>query len=109
MWRGQFPPTKVLLASGATVPISQLQAGDRVLATNTKTGKTPAETVAAVLVHRDTDLYDLTVRAGGRTATIDTTSNHLFWVLEPGAHGSGRWVKAGGPQVRHPPAHPLRC
>lgn len=46
----------VLLASGAAVPISQLRVGDNVLATNTKAGKTRAEAVTAVLVHRDTDL-----------------------------------------------------
>jgi hypothetical protein len=40
--------TKVLLASGAAIPISQLQDGEKVLATNVKTGKTQAETVAAV-------------------------------------------------------------
>jgi hypothetical protein len=44
---------KVLLASGAAIPISQLKTGMRVLATNTKTGKTQAETVTAVLVHQD--------------------------------------------------------
>jgi hypothetical protein len=88
------PGTKVLLASGAAIPISQLRAGDKVLATNTKTGKTQPETVTAVLVHHDTDLYDLKVRNHGKTAVIDTTSNHLFWV--PATRGdSGRWVKAG--------------
>jgi hypothetical protein len=45
------------------------------------------------VVHRDTDPYDLTIKAGARTAVIDTTSNHLF--RAPGATGrSGRWVKA---------------
>jgi RHS repeat-associated protein len=82
--------TEVLLANGAPVPIGQLKLGDKVLATNTKTGKTTAETVAAVLVHHDTDLYDLTVRSRHRTAVIDTTSSHLFW--DPSAH---RWIKAG--------------
>jgi RHS repeat-associated protein len=86
--------TKVLLASGAAVPISQLKPGDKVLATSTRTGKTQPEAVAAVLVHHDTDLYDLTVQAGRRTALIDTTSNHLFWVPGTGGHG-GRWAKAG--------------
>jgi RHS repeat-associated protein len=86
--------TKVLLASGAAIPISQLKVGDKVLATSTRTGKTQAETVAAVLVHRDTDLYDLTIRVGNKTAVIDTTRSHLFWV--PGIRGSGgSWVKAG--------------
>jgi hypothetical protein len=80
----------VLTASGALVAISKLATGQKVLAANTKTGKNQTETVAAVLVHHDTDLYDLKVRSGGVTSVIDTTSNHLFWV--PGTH---RWVKAG--------------
>ena len=71
--------TKVLLANGKTVPISKLKPGQKVLATDTRTGKNHAETVTAVLVHDDRDLYDLTVRLAGRTAVIDTTSNHLFW------------------------------
>jgi RHS repeat-associated protein len=81
--------TKVLLASGAAVAISQLKVGEKVLATNTRTGKTQAETVAAVLVHHDTDLYDLKVKANGRTAVIDTTSSHLFWDA-----ATRRWIKA---------------
>src|SRR6202021_39038 len=84
--------TKVLLANGKAVPIASLKPGQKVLATNTRTGKTQPETVTAVMVRHDTDLYDLTIRAHGRTAVIDTTSNHLFWV--PGADGHGRWVKA---------------
>jgi len=82
--------TKVLLASGKAVPMSSLKPGEKVVATNTKTGKTQAGTIAAVLVHHDTNLYDLTVRANGRTAVIDTTSNHPFW--DATTH---RWVKAG--------------
>jgi Pretoxin HINT domain len=69
----------VLLASGAEIPISQLKPGDKALATNTKTGKTQAEPVTAVLVRHDTDLYDLTVKSGGRTEVIRTTASHLFW------------------------------
>jgi hypothetical protein len=55
--------------------------------------KSQDETIAAVLVHHDTNLYDLTIKAHGRTAVIDTTSNHLFWV--PATRGAGgRWAKA---------------
>jgi hypothetical protein len=54
--------TKVLTASGALVAISKLKVGKKVLATNTKTGKTTAQAVTAVLVHRDTDRYDLRVK-----------------------------------------------
>jgi hypothetical protein len=89
--------TKVLLANGTTAAISSLKPGEKVLATNTKTGKTQAETVTAVLVHHDTDLYDLKVRVGGKTGkttVIDTTSSHLFWVPATSGHG-GRWLKAG--------------
>ncbi len=70
--------TKVLLASGVAIPISQLKPGDKVLATNVKTGKTSAEPVTAVLVHHDTDLYDLTVSTARGSVVILTTSSHLF-------------------------------
>ena len=50
-----------------------------VLAADTKTGKDQSEAVTAVLLHYDTDLYNLTVRTNGRTEVIHTTSNHLFW------------------------------
>jgi hypothetical protein len=71
--------TKVLLASGAAMAISKLKPGDKVLATNTRTGKTRPETVRAVLVHHDTNLYNLTIRTTHGTATIHTTTTHLFW------------------------------
>ena len=63
--------------------------GDKVLATNTRTGKTRAEPVTAILVHHDTNRYNLTIQAGHHTAVIHTTSNHLFWDL-----AARRWVKA---------------
>jgi hypothetical protein len=81
--------TKVLLADGKTVSISKLKPGDKVLATNTKTGKTQAEAVARVEVNHDHDLYDLRVKSGGRVSVIHTTSNHLFW--DPSLH---QWIAA---------------
>lgn len=81
--------TKVLLASGIAVPIASLKLGEKVLATNTRTGKTQAEPVTAVLVHHDTNRYDLTVKTSHGTAVIRTTSTHLFW--DPATR---RWVKA---------------
>ena len=87
--------TKVLLASGLAVPIASLKPGDKVLATNTRTGKTQAEPVTAVLVHHDTNRYNLTIKpAPHRTAVIHTTTTHLFW-NQPTRH----WVKAGA--LRH--------
>jgi hypothetical protein len=69
-----------------------------------------AEPVTAVLVHHDTDLYDLKVKAGHRTAVIHTTASHLFWVTyltkwipaaklrkgEPLKTANGATVTAGG-------------
>ena len=71
--------TQVLLANGKTAPISTLRPGEKVQAADTKTGKNQAETVTAVLLHHDTDLYDLTVKTRHGTEVIHTTSNHLFW------------------------------
>ncbi|MBO0881191.1 MAG: hypothetical protein J2P17_12755, partial [Mycobacterium sp.] len=73
--------TKVLLANGTTKAISSLKPGDKVLATNTKTGKTSPEAVSAVEVNHDHDLYDLKVKVHGRDTVIHTTAGHLFWDL----------------------------
>jgi hypothetical protein len=81
--------TLVVLASGATVPISSLTAGEKVKAVNTKTGKADIKTVQAVLVKWDTDLYDLTVKTAHGTEVIDTTAAHLFW--DPYLH---QWIPA---------------
>jgi hypothetical protein len=71
--------TLVLLASGKAAPISGLKPGDKVVASDTRTGKDQPETVTAVLVHHDTDLYNLTVKTSHGTAVIHTTTGHLFW------------------------------
>ena len=42
-----------------------------------------------MLVHHDTDRYDLTVKTAHGTAVIDTTSSHLFY-----DQTTGRWTKA---------------
>jgi hypothetical protein len=81
--------TKVLLATGAAILIGQLKPGDKVLATNTKTGKTQAESVAAVLLHHDTDRYDLKIKTAHGSAVIQTTSRHLFW-----DQTTRRWTEA---------------
>jgi RHS repeat-associated protein len=89
------PSTLVLTATGKQIPISQLKVGDSVEATSTTNGKTEPEEVAAVLVHHDTNLYDLTVKEDGKTTVIHTTSNHLFWVPGTGdKNHAGKWVTA---------------
>jgi Pretoxin HINT domain len=94
--------TGVPLATGKSVPISALKPGDTVLTTSTGTGRTQPETVMAVLIHHDTNLYDLKISNHGKTATIHTTSTHLFWV--PGTRNVGQWVQAA--QLK--PGTPLR-
>ena len=98
--------TLVLLASGKAVPISSLKPGDKVLASDTNTGKNQPEIVTAVLLHHDTDLYNLTVKTSHGTNVIHTTAKRLFWdpslnygwipakSLKPGMH-----LKAPGGQT----------
>ena len=71
--------TKVLTASGALVAISHLKTGQKVASTSTRTGKTTTRRIAAVLVHDDTNRYNLRVKTIRGTAVIHTTRNHLFW------------------------------
>jgi hypothetical protein len=42
-----------------------------------------------VLLHHDTDRYDLTVKTAQGSAVIQTTAGHLFW-----DQATGRWTKA---------------
>ncbi len=85
--------TKVLLASGAVMAIAGLKPGDKVMATSARTGRTHAKLVVAVLVHHDTNLYNLSVGSGHRRALIHTTRNHPFWDVS-----TGHWTKAAALQ-----------
>jgi hypothetical protein len=53
------------------------------------------------MIHHDTDLYDLKIRADGRTTVVDTTSNHPVWDAT-----SRRWVKAAALKYGAHPADP---
>jgi hypothetical protein len=44
------------------------KAGDKVIATDTKTGRIQPETVTVVMVNHDTDPYDLKIKAGTASA-----------------------------------------
>jgi len=72
--------TLVLMADGTKKPISKVRLGDKVKATDPRTGKTVIRTVTALHLNRDTDLADLTVRdARGRLFVLHTTQHHPFW------------------------------
>ncbi|MEU6934750.1 ricin-type beta-trefoil lectin domain protein [Streptomyces sp. NPDC046374] len=88
------PGTKVLMADGSTKPIEKVRNGDKVLATDPKTGETRVETVTAEikgqgLKHLVKVTIDTDGRAGSKTATITATAGHPVWVPE-----LGRWLKA---------------
>jgi hypothetical protein len=63
------------MADGSRKQISDVEIGDKVLATDPETGETVAREVTAVFAHEDT-VIDLAVEDGG---TVTTTSDHPFW------------------------------
>nr|WP_233361622.1 polymorphic toxin-type HINT domain-containing protein [Streptomyces sp. GMR22] len=88
------PDTQVLMADGTTKPIEDVQIGDKVLATDPKTGKTTTKTVTAEikgngLKHLVRITLDLDGKKGEKTASITATDGHPFWVPELHA-----WINA---------------
>ena len=63
-----------------------MQVGDKVWAYNCETGETELKEVLTVWVKETDELIHITTSDG---ETIDTTSNHPFWVEDEG------WVAAG--------------
>ncbi len=77
---GSFSPdTQVVMADGSTKPLNEIKVGDKVQATDPKTGKTTAQSVTTLWVNHDTDLMNVTVKSGGKTSTVQATQHHLFW------------------------------
>ncbi|MFD7159036.1 RHS repeat-associated core domain-containing protein [Kribbella sp. NPDC059898] len=66
--------TPVLMADGTKKPISQVEVGDMVLATDPATGEQGPHKVSALIEHPD-DLVDLEVG----DAAVTTTPDHPFW------------------------------
>jgi Pretoxin HINT domain len=96
--------TWVLLSNGVSKPISLVQPGEMVLATDPTTGETgPHPVTATVAGSGDKQLVDITVDAGGGTGTITATANHPFWVAD-----LAQWVDAGQLQSGQMVAHQLR-
>jgi RHS repeat-associated protein len=82
--------TLVLMASGATKPISAVRVGDKVLATDPATGVTSPHIVTSLHLNQDTQLTDLTVVDSHHHSTvIHTTQHHPFYDDTLGA-----WVDA---------------
>ncbi|MFI8960838.1 ricin-type beta-trefoil lectin domain protein [Streptomyces sp. NPDC053493] len=88
------PGTKVLMADGSTKAIDKVKAGDKVVATDPKTGETRVETVTAEikgqgLKHLVKITLDVDGKAGAKTAQITATDGHPIWVPE-----LRDWIKA---------------
>ncbi|MEV0453213.1 polymorphic toxin-type HINT domain-containing protein [Streptomyces sp. NPDC050600] len=86
--------TQVLLADGTTKPIEDVRVGDKVVATDPKTGQTRVETVTAEikgqgLKHLVKVTIDIDGKAGKKTAQVTATDGHPFWVPELGV-----WARA---------------
>ncbi len=77
--------TLVLMADGSVKPISEVEIGDRVRATDPETGETTDREVTATFVHGDEGdaLVKLTVTAqDGSQGTVEGTSWHPVWLVE---------------------------
>ncbi|MEV7623793.1 polymorphic toxin-type HINT domain-containing protein [Actinoplanes sp. NPDC089786] len=86
--------TAVLLADGEAKPITEVEAGDTVKATDPTTGRTEDRMVTDVIVGEGSkNLVDVTVEVdaaeGSSTAELTATEGHPFWV-----ESVGRWVNA---------------
>jgi hypothetical protein len=74
------PATRVLMADGSKRPISDVNAGDAVAATDPATGNLRSRVVTQLHRNVDKNLTDVTVkRSNGAVATLKTTPNHPFW------------------------------
>ncbi|WP_369212826.1 polymorphic toxin-type HINT domain-containing protein [Streptomyces flavofungini] len=79
------PGTKVLMADGSTKSIEDIDIGDKVLATDPKTGKTKVRTVTAEIKGKGTKhLVKVTIdtdgKKGDKTSSVTATDGHPFWV-----------------------------
>lgn len=88
------PGTQVLMADGTKKSIDKVKVGDKVLATDPKTGKSRTETVTATIIGKGKKrLVKVTVFGGakdGASSAVVATEGHPFWVP-----AVGEWVDAG--------------
>ncbi|MER6622371.1 polymorphic toxin-type HINT domain-containing protein [Streptomyces sp. NPDC000931] len=88
------PETPVLMADGRKKPIKDVKPGDKVVATDPKTGKTAVKEVTALIIGKGAkNLVEITIdtdgEKGGKTAKTTATDGHPFWVPE-----LREWVRA---------------
>ncbi|MFJ5096316.1 ricin-type beta-trefoil lectin domain protein [Streptomyces sp. NPDC088557] len=88
------PGTKVLMADGTAKAIEDIRTGDKVVATNPKTGETRIQTVSAEIKGKGLKrLVKVTIDTDGpkgtKTAEVTATDGHPFWVPE-----LAKWIDA---------------
>jgi hypothetical protein len=87
------PGTRVLMAGHRTKPIEDIRTGDRVIATDPRTGRTAAKPVQATITgFGRKDLVRVTVTGPGArsSGTVTATGKHPFWA----AGGRNAWLDA---------------
>jgi Pretoxin HINT domain len=77
------------MADGTTKRISEIEIGDKVVATDPVTGRTSVREVTRLFTHIDDDLLDVIVLTEDGVETIHTTEHHRFW-----NETSNQWVDA---------------
>ncbi|MEW2527649.1 polymorphic toxin-type HINT domain-containing protein [Streptomyces sp. NPDC047071] len=82
--------TDVLMAKGKTKDIEDVKLGDKVLATDPKTGKTGLRKVTRLIVtENDKRFNELSIATGDGIEKLTATHEHPFW-----SPSEGRWVEA---------------
>ncbi|MFB8439426.1 RHS repeat-associated core domain-containing protein [Streptomyces niveus] len=86
-----LPGTGVLLADGTRRAIEDVDVGDTVVTTDTRTGKTvKKKVVSTITTEDDKDFTKITISVDDDYSSIIATDTHPFWVPE-----LKKWVKAG--------------
>ncbi|WP_255293220.1 Hint domain-containing protein, partial [Streptomyces niveus] len=86
-----LPGTGVLLADGTHRAIEDIDVGDTVVTTDTKTGQTvKKKVVSTITTEDDKDFTEITISTDDDYSSIVATDTHPFWVPE-----LKKWVPAG--------------
>ncbi|MCX5535759.1 polymorphic toxin-type HINT domain-containing protein [Streptomyces sp. NBC_00006] len=83
--------TGVLMADGNSKNIEDVELGDKVIATDPKTGKTSErEVTATIITDSDKQFTDLTLSTDDGTEHLTATHEHPFWSVS-----QHKWIPAG--------------
>ncbi|MFD9504178.1 polymorphic toxin-type HINT domain-containing protein [Streptomyces sp. NPDC060035] len=90
-----LPGTGVLLADGTRKAIEDVEVGDVVATTDTKTGETVEKKVTeTIATEDDKEFTEIVISVNGDYSSIIATDTHPFWVPD-----LKKWVKAGSLRI----------